>query len=177
MAVDKLPYDKQVAMEVLFTGHGPTTFKGHKHDLSRSDLPELFLENAEMPGVILAGANLQRAKLMGSNLAGARLEQANLQDAWLNHVDLRNCILFQTNFIRADLRQADLRGADLTRANFQGAYLDGAKLDDDGVEQLKKAASLYETSGLTDGQRTALEKHRPGLFRKPSKPEDDPDNF
>ena len=176
--MSKLPFDKQVAMEVLFKGHGPTTFKGIVHNLSRSDLPELFLENAEMPGVILDGANLQKAWLKGCNLNGARLVLADLHEANLSGSDLRDCLLVNTNLINAILTGADLRGADLTRAKLQGARLDGAKLDDDGVEQLKKAASLYDTYlGLTTDQTAALEKDRPGLFQRPQKPEDDPDNL
>ncbi len=175
--MSKLPFDKQVAMEVLFTGHGPTTFKGIVHNLSRSELPELFLENAEMPGVILDGADLQKARLRGSNLNGARLVLADLHEADLSDADLRDCMLVNTNLINAILTRADLRGANLTLAKLQGARLDGAELDDDGVEQLKKAASLYDVRGLTDVQTTALEKHRPSLFWQPQKAEDDPDSF
>ena len=172
--MSKLPFEKQVAMEVLFKGHGPTTFKGIVHDLSRSHLPELFLENAEMPGVILAWADLQRAKLMGSNLAGARLEQADLREANLSGADLRSCKLNNANLINADLRGADLRGADLTLAKLQGARLIGAKLDDDVVEQLAFVASLYGASGLSAGMETELSQRNPSIFREPEQPEDDP---
>ena len=173
--MSKLPFDKQVAMEVLFTGHGPTTFKGVVHNLSRSKLPELMLENAEMPGVILDGADLQKAWLKDSNLFGARLVLADLHEAYLSGVDLRNCKLNNANLINANLRGADLRGAELTRAKLQGAQLNDAQID--GAEQLAYVASLYEVSGLTDDMRSVLKEHHPRLFRKPPDPEDDPYNF
>lgn len=171
--MSKLPFEKQVAMEVLFKGHGPTTFKGVIHNLSRSELPELMLENAEMPGVILDGADLQKSWLKGSNLCGARLVQADLHEANLSGADLRNCLLVQTNLMNATLMGADLRGANLTRAKLQGAQIDDIQID--GVDQLAYVASLYKTVGLTDAMMSALKRRNPGLFRKPSKPEDDPD--
>ena len=171
----KLPVDRQFAMQVLFTGHGPATFKGHNHDLSQASLPELMLENAEMPGVILDGANLQKAWLKGSNLYGARMVLADLHEAELSGADLRNCKLNNANLINANLRGADLRGADLTRTKLQGAQLNDAQID--GAEQLAYVASLYEASGLTDDMRSVLKEHNPMLFRKPPDPEDDPDNF
>ncbi len=173
--MSKLPFEKQVAMEVLFKGHGPTTFKGIVHNLSRSELPELMLENAEMPGVILDGADLQKAWLKDSNLRGSRFVLADLHEANLSGADLRDCLMVQTNLMNATLRGADLRGADLTRAKLQGAQMDDIQID--GVDQLAYVASLYQTIGLTDAMTSALKQRNPGLFRKPSKPEDDPDNF
>ena len=172
--MSKLPFEKQVAMEVLFKGHGPTTFKGIVHDLSRSELPELFLENAEMPGVILDGADLRKARLNGSNLRGARFILADLREANLSGADLRNCKLNNANLINADLSGADLRGADLTLAKLQGARLNGAKLDDDESEQLAFVASLYRASGLSAGMETELSQRNPSIFCKPEQPEDDP---
>ena len=171
----KLPVDRQFAMQVLFTGHGPTTFKGHNHDLSQASFPELMLENAEMPGVILDGADLHKAWLKDSNLFGARLVLADLHEAELSGADLRNCLLVQTNLMNATLRGADLRGADLTQAKLQGACLAGAKLD--GVEQLVNVKSLYETRGLPAEIESELVERRSLLFREPAKPEDDPNNF
>lgn len=171
----KLPYPRQVAMEALFTGHGPTTFKGKEHDLSRSYLVELFLENAEMPGVILDRSNLCKAFLVGSNLNSARLVLADLEEADLRRVDLRNSKLVNANLTNAILREADLRGADMTLAKLQGAYFDEAKLD--GADQLATAKSLYQVTGLPVEIEAELMERRPGLFRKPDNPDDDPDNF
>ena len=171
----KLPVDRQFAMQVLFTGHGPTTFKGHNHDLSQASFPELMLENAEMPGVILDGADLQKAWLKDSNLFGARLVLADLHEAYLSGVDLRNCKLNNANLINANLRGADLRGADLTRTKLQGAQLNDAQID--GTEQLANVKSLYETRGLPAEIESELVERRSLLFRKPAKPEDDPNNF
>ena len=171
----RISSSKQVAMEVLFTGHGPTTFKGRRHDLSRAYLAGLFLENAEMPGVILDGADLQKAWLKGSNLRGARLVLADLHEADLSYADLRDCLLVNTNLTNAILCGADLRGANLLRANLAGACLDGIKLDD--PEQLALAASLYKSFGLDDAAQSALNERNPELFWKPVTPEDDPDNI
>ena len=171
----KLPFEKQIAMETLFTGHGPTTFKGKEHNLSRAYLVELFLEGAEMPGVILDGSKLQRARLTGSNLAGARLVLADLEEADLSGVNLENANLYGVNFTNAILRGSDLRGADLRQAKLQGACFDDAKLD--GAEQLQSVKSLYQASGLPAGIESELMGRRQWLFRKPDDPDDDPDNF
>ena len=171
----KLPYDRQVAMEVLFTGHGPTTFKGHVHNLSRSILPGLLLENAHMQSVILSGANLRMAELDGSNLRGAWLNMADLQEARLHNVDLRNSNLNLAVLINANLTNADLRGAKLLRTKLQGAFLDGAKLD--GAEQLLTVMSLYGVTGLPPEVEAELRERRPRLFHKPEEASDDPDYF
>lgn len=169
----KLPYPRQVAMEALFTGHGPTTFKGKEHNLSRAYLVELFLENAIMPDVILDGSNLQKAWLTGSDLSGVRLVQADLREANLSRVNLQNSLLRNTSFINASLQGADLRGADMAHAKLQGAALEGARLD--GANQLAGVASLYEATGLPVEIASDLMKRRPHLFRKPENPDDDPD--
>lgn len=175
--MEKLPYDRQVAMEVLFTGHGPDTFKGIIHNLSRSKLPKLILENAEMPRVILDESDLKKARLRGSNLQGARFVLADLHEADLSRADLRHCKLNNANLINADLRGADLRGADLTLTKLQGAKLGGVKLDEDELEQLAYAKSLYGARGLTSETKAELDKRNPSLFWKPENQEDDPYRF
>ena len=169
--MSKLPFDKQVAMEVLFTGHGPDTFKGIIHNLSRSRLPNLILENAEMPSVILDESDLKKARLKGSNLRGARLVLADLRGADLTYADLRDCLLFNTNLAGAILIGADLRGANLTRANLQGVNLQNVKLDDS--EQLTMADSLYEAI-LPDWIESEFKTRNRWLFRKPEMAGDDP---
>lgn len=166
----KLPYPKQVAMEALFTGHGPTTFKGKEHNLSRAYLVELFLEDAEMPGVNLNYSNLHQAWLVGSNLAGSRLIRVDLEAADLRRVNLQDCKL-----INANLANADLRGADLARAKLQGANLADAQLDD--ATQLAQAASLYQAQGLPAEIAAELKQLHFHLFQKPVNPADDPANF
>lgn len=168
----KVPRDRAFAMSVLFTGHGPTTFAGKRHDLHGAELPELMLENAEMPGVILDGANLRKAWLKSSNLRGARLVLADLHEANLSYSDLRDCLLVNTDLTNATLTGADLRGADLTRAKLQGANLQNVKLDE--TEQLRNVASLYEAI-LPDGIESEFKTRHSRLFRKPARAEDDPD--
>lgn len=164
----KLNYTKQVGMEALFTGHGPTTFKGKKADLRRTYLVELFLQDAEMPGVILDYANLHKAWLVGSNLAGSQMIRVDLAGADLRRVNLQDCAL-----VNANLANADLRGADLTGAKLQGANLADAQFD--AVDQLAQAASLYQTQGLPPSIEAELKQHHAHLFRKPENPADDPD--
>ena len=166
----KLPYPKQVAMEALFTGHGPTTFKGKEHNLSRAYLVELFLEDAEMPGVNLNYSNLHQAWLVGSNLAGSRLIRVDLEAADLRRVNLQDCTL-----INANLANADLRGADLARAKLQGANLADAQLD--AAAQLAQAESLYQAQGLPTEIAAELKQIHSHLFQKPANPADDPANY
>ena len=167
-----LPYDRQVAMEALFTGHGPTTFQDKMHNLSRAYLVGLSLENADMPGVILDRSNLHKAWLAGCNLYSARLVSADLKEANLRHADLRNCRLNNANLTNARLEGADLRGADMTDATLQGAFLDGAKVD--GPRQFESVASLYGVSGLAPDILTELTAKRAGLFREPANLQRDP---
>ena len=169
----KLPYPRQIAMETLFTGHGPTTFKGKEHNLSHAYLAELMLENAIMPGVILDSSNLRKAWLAGSDLSGSRLVLADLEEADLSQVNLENAKLYGVNFTNATLREADLRGADLRLAKLQGACLVGAKFDAPG--QLAHVASLYQAWGLPEKIEAELKERRPRLFEKPENPDDDPD--
>ena len=167
--MEKLSYPQQIAMETLFTGHGPTTFKGKEHNISRAYLVELFLEDAELPGVNLNYSNLHKAWLVGSNLAGSRLIRADLGDA-----DLRRVNLQDTTLINANLTNADLSGANLSRAKLQGANLANAQLDD--AAQLAQAASLYQTQGLPAEIAAELKQLHSLLFQKPANPSDDPAN-
>lgn len=164
----KLNYTKQVAMEGLFTGHGPTTFKGKEHNISRAYLVELFLEDAEMPGVNMNYCNLHKAWLVGSNLAGSRMIRVDLAGADLRRVNLQDCAM-----VNANLANADLRGADLTGAKLQGANLADAQFD--AVDQLAQAASLYQAQGLPPAIEAELKQYHARLFRKPENPADDPD--
>lgn len=166
----KLSYPQQIAMETLFTGHGPTTFKGKEHNISRAYLVELFLEDAEMPGVNLNYANLHKAWLVGSNLAGSRMIRADLEAADLRRVNLQDCTL-----INANLTNADLSGANLARAKLQGANLANAQLDD--AAQLAQAASLYQVQGLPAEIAAELKQFNSHLFQKPANPADDPANY
>ncbi len=171
----KLPYPRQVAMEALFTGHGPTTFKGKEHNLSRSYLVELFLENAEMPDVRLDRSNLQKAQLAGSNLVNASLVRSDLRGADLSGADLRGADLSRADLRGANLAGANLRGADITLAKLQGASLYMTNLD--GSEQLATVASLYEAKGLISEIVSELMDFHPGLFTEPKIPSDDLDYF
>ena len=166
----KLAATQQVAMEVLFTGHGPTTFKNQEHNISRAYLVELFLEDAEMPGVNMNYCNLHKAWLVGSNLAGSRMIRVDLGGADLRRVNLQDCAL-----VNANLANADLRGADLAGAKLQGANLADAQFD--AAAQLAQAASLYQTQGLPAEIEAELKQRHSDLFRKPENPADDPDNF
>ena len=181
----KMSYSRQVAMEVLFTGHGPTTFAGFDHNLSNSHLEELFLYNAKMNGVNLAHSNLKGAKLVGQ----CDLSNVNLSFADLTATQLPEAVLFKANFrcsimhsiiapgaqfIKAKLSDAKLCWADLTGADLTGAALfntdfTGAHLHDiiiDDWNRLEKVKSLYDAKGLPEHIRQRLKKDLPVLFER-----------
>ena len=161
----KLPYDKQVAMEVLFTGHGPTTFKGIVHQLSRAELPGLILDDAEMPNVILKRANLTAAELPGVVMQGANLQATRLTSAILAGANLQDACLIEADLRWADLTGADLRGADLGHADLGGARLSDAFLD--GPEQLRNVKSLHDVKGLPADFEAKLRAEQLYLFNAP----------
>lgn len=113
--------------------------KGHKVDLSYTNLSGMDLHgsnlrNANLYGANLRYANLQNANLRHADLEGADLQNANLQDADLygadlSGTDLSGDDLSGANLWRADLHGADLSGANLWRANLHGADLSGTRLN------------------------------------------------
>ena len=87
-------------------------------DLSRADLTEEDLHEAN-----LGGANLSEA-----DLSEAKLHQANLSEAYLSHADLSGADLSGADLSRANLSHADLRSAALSEANLSHADLSEADL-------------------------------------------------
>ena len=161
----KLTPSAQVAMETLFTGHGPTTFKGKTHNLRRCQLPGLILYDADMQGAVLSHSDMQRAELPSAKLCKVALDSVNLAGAHLVGADLRGADLSRADLSGANLKRADLRGANLYQTNLQCALLDDAKLDDDAVSQLSEVKTLFAASGIPRAMGTELQRRRRNLFR------------
>jgi uncharacterized protein YjbI with pentapeptide repeats len=91
--------------------------------LTRLDLRQHDLRNADMARAVLPGADLRGARLDGANLIEAELQGARL-DCWDSSNDRRYCSSLQ----EANLSLARMQGADLGSAEMQGAVLGGAKM-------------------------------------------------
>ncbi|MEH2163560.1 MAG: pentapeptide repeat-containing protein [Nostoc sp.] len=82
--------------------------------LTRVNLQQTNLSNAELMGANLAGLNLQQA-----NLAGANLQQANLTETNLNLANLTNACLFDAILGQADKKLAADNGVLFSKESFQ----------------------------------------------------------
>lgn len=89
-----------------------------KPDLSKANLFQAGLSQANLSGANLSEASLFQAYLFRANLSGA-----NLIKALLYRADLRGANLTRADFSGADLTNANLLGANLTGANLSGANL------------------------------------------------------
>ena len=164
--MEKVPRDRAFAMAVLFTGHGPTTFAGKRHDLHGAELPGLALDNAEMPNVILSHANLTAAELPGAVMQGANLQATRLTSAILAGANLQDACLIDADLRWADLTGANLIGANLGHADLSGAHLTSALLD--GPEQLQNVKSLHDVKGLPTDFEEKLRAEQLHLFNEPA---------
>ncbi|GBC61794.1 hypothetical protein DENIS_2756 [Desulfonema ishimotonii] len=97
-------------------------------NLLLADLSQATLTGANLSGAELSGADLLLADFSGADLAGADLSVADLSGANLSRACLAAASLPQTDFSGADLSEANLLGADLSGANLSGANLSGANL-------------------------------------------------
>lgn len=109
--------------------------KGHKVDLSYTDLSGMDLHGSNLRNANLYGANLRYANLQNANLRHADLEGADLQSANLDDADLWNA-----NLSDADLREVDLSGTRLNWANWHG--VDGIKVYVAGLQSSRDNAQL-----------------------------------
>lgn len=80
-----------------------------------------LLQTGECRGCDLTRANLRNANLRDAQLEGANLTGANLRGANLSDADLKDAILRGAN-----LTGANLNDTDFTEANLQGANLTGS---------------------------------------------------
>lgn len=119
---------------------------GIQADLSRENLENEDLIDAQLQNAILNKTNLRRSELILADLRGASLLQANLQEA----------NLLGTQFQGANLQAATLRDATgLVGAQLAGANLFGAALPDtvSPVAEMKNVSQVaVRTAWLLAGQ-------------------------
>jgi uncharacterized protein YjbI with pentapeptide repeats len=97
-------------------------------DLTNADLSRAILRSADLRYANLANADLRGANLDFAELRDATLEDANLDNACLNYAELLDANLEGVNLSNAHLISADLKGARLCKANLDGADLRWADL-------------------------------------------------
>jgi len=97
-------------------------------DLSKAQLRQADLSEADLHGADLRRANLREANLNGADLRGARLYRANLNRAYLAGANLMDADLYRVYLGRADLCGANLRGADLRLSILMATKVDGTHL-------------------------------------------------
>jgi len=95
-------------------------------NLSRANLNQAFLLNADLQRTDLRRTNLSQAVLTGANLRKASLISADLSRANLSQSCLIGANLKLANFNRADLRGTDLKKARLFETVFTDTDLSGA---------------------------------------------------
>lgn len=86
------------------------------------------LDNVDLTGLSLKGKKLRQASFSACIMEGMDLSHADFQEAELYACDLSHSNLYQTIFVRADLR-----GARIENANLEGADLESADLRVGGV--------------------------------------------
>lgn len=111
-------------------------------DLTKANLCEGYLPNADISLANLSGACLYRTLLNDAVLIGTNLSGADLRGVYLNRAYLSGAVMVAANLSKAYLDKANLNEADLTQANLSGT--------DVTPEQLTYAYSLKDTI-LPDG--------------------------
>jgi uncharacterized protein YjbI with pentapeptide repeats len=134
--------------------------------ISKIDLCDCYLREADLimkdlVGADLNVADLSNAKLVRANLSNADLSEANLLKADLSSANLKGANLRGANLRGANLRGANLSGADLTVSNLNGATLT--------IDQLYETKSLFECENLHDSLRIPLLLSHPHLFQAPNR--------
>jgi len=99
---------------------------------------KLSLEWADLSRANLSDTNLSDANLSRADLSDASLSDTNLSGANLNRAALIRADLSGANLIRADLSGANLSGANLIRADLSGANLSDAILLKVDLSQVKR---------------------------------------
>ncbi|MDH2399172.1 DUF2169 domain-containing protein [Bradyrhizobium sp. SSUT18] len=123
-------------------------------DLSRTDLTEANLGEADCRGTRFAGSLLVRSNLLGARMAGASFDRARLFELQILGVPMiaatfRSAQLDQCCFIQATLDNTVWEDAILRRAQFMDLSLSGASFANARVEQtcfLRVAAPQLDLS-------------------------------
>jgi hypothetical protein len=135
--------------------------------ITRINLNDCVLYNAQLENAELEGANLEGTILEEANLGGAIIRGANLR-----HAEFDGANLLGVDFTYSDLFRVFFRGADLTYAQFDGANMEGVQLQSAIIEygQLLKAKTLYNAE-LDSNIKEEIEKNYPHLLKKPKESE------
>lgn len=99
-----------------------------QESVTRPDLSDVTLREADLTWANLRGAILRGADLICADMTEADLSEADLSEAHLRGASLRAANLDWAFLRGADLQGADLGGAVLSDANLSGADLSGADL-------------------------------------------------
>lgn len=109
----------------------------------------------------LSRANLKDAFLYEADLAGCNFYKANLRNADLSHAALRGAYFHRADLANASMYGTDLRGAALWQANLRGVrHLDKAIFDEKTV--LPDSLALYDENGavrVDDQERILFDKY------------------
>lgn len=97
-------------------------------DLSKADLREAMLANANLSDSLLGGADLTGAGLFDAQMERCNLERADLSGAVLMNANLKDTRSSRAKFVGAELPDANLSSASLICADLTKAVLPGADL-------------------------------------------------
>jgi uncharacterized protein YjbI with pentapeptide repeats len=102
-------------------------------NLSGANLSGANLVESNFSGANLNHANLSESKLIGATLIGSNLEKANLSKANLSESNLWQADLSEAILFGADLHDSNLRRAILCKADLRKSHLSGAELSDSNL--------------------------------------------
>jgi hypothetical protein len=132
-------------------------------NLTKANLRNAFLGNADLKCANLENADLKNASLWKADLGYANLENADLKNASLWKADLRNANLEYADLENANLRNAFLENADLGNANLENANLGNANLGNANLGNANLGNANLENANLENanlfrviGLRTAF---------------------
>lgn len=121
-------------------------------DLTRFDLSEQILVEAQLQGADFRGSRLDSAQLMraaldGAQMGGVSLFKANASKATLTDVQLAGAQALRSVWNRSTLTRSDFTGARLDDSDFSGADLIGAIFNRASLQRASlKHALLLNTS-------------------------------
>lgn len=132
----------------------------NKLGFTEIDLSEVDLSNLDLKNVKFNNSSLFKCDFSSSNMANSEFKNvscsssvfkgnktfllnANFQDTHFQYCDFSGTYLNGANFSRASLSSIDFRGADMRNINFEKAYfydpnLDGAEVNSNFLQELKK---------------------------------------
>ena len=130
--------------------------------VDNSDLRETDLTKANLTNAVLTDADLRNAKLYKADLTNAVLTDADLRNAKLYKADLTNAILTGAKFHYADLPNAILVnailiGTKLIEANLFKANLSNANLENANLTKADLCEAILDNANLTSADLTGAD--------------------